>query len=321
MLVTSRKVSLQALLPYGCQVAVDQEFGASSALERTYERAGVTVDMFVEEANDASSAYGLFTFYQDPAMQPVPGVELARMGQQVVLMVRSRYFIRVIRRPDLSANELRSFLIAVGGPHLSSVDREKLPAPLRAPGMVAGSEKYLLGPEATKSVLPSFPVQIIGYADGVEAQLETYRRDTELMKLLVLSYPTPQLAELRYRTIQSTLSVGHRLGVESAYGRQQGSYVILVLDAASKAAADGLLNQFKVKEWVSSMPAYHPANTMVRDMMVLIVGNLELVLLIAVLGLMGGIALFACKRLILKAFPDSWFSREQDERLIRLRLR
>jgi hypothetical protein len=320
-LVASQKVSLQDLGPYGCQVPVDQEFGAHSALERTYGRAGIEVNVFVEEASDPSAAYGLFTFYQNPAMQSVSGVDLVRIGPHTILMARNRYFIRVVRQPGLSPIDLHSLLAAIGGARLSAIDRERLPTILHGRGFVAGSQKYLLGPEAMERVLPSFPVGLIGFEDGVEAQLGTYRGEPGPMKLLLISYPTPQIAEMRYKTIQSRLSVDHRLGNDSAYGRQQASYVILALDATSKSAAGRLLNEVKVTEWVSRMPAYHPADTMARDMMLLVVENIELVFVIAVLGVAGGILLFFGKRLITNRFPDSWFSRQQDERLIRLRLR
>ena len=55
-------------------------------------------------------------------------------------------------------------------------------------------------------------------------------------------------------------------------------------------------------------------------MLRLIIANLELVLIILLLAIMGGIMIFFTKRLITKLFPNSSWSRPDEDELIRLKL-
>lgn len=321
-LIGSAKLPLQALAQYGDQLAVDQEFGVQSGTRRIYQLRGIQANAIFEEAVDPSSAFGLYTFYQTEGMRPLPSIQMVMASAGQAVMTRGRYFIRVLRpaNPGLSEDAFRALLIAIGGARLSIENLQSLPVSLPAQGMIPGTEKYLLGMKTAQIVLPSFPVDLIGFNQGAEAQMGTYRSGDARLSLLEISYPTPQIAALRFQPLAQALKINQNRGPGSIYGRQEGSYALLVLNATSENAASRLLNQFKVAESLTWSPRYKGNQSIAYQLVMLLVANGELVLIIITFAVVGGVLIFVAKRLILKLFPNSSLITPEGEELIRLKL-
>ncbi|MGH9470696.1 MAG: DUF6599 family protein [Terriglobia bacterium] len=320
-LQASVSVPLDALASYGDNAAIDQELGVQSGVRRTYRRGTVHADAIFEKAADPSSAYSLYTLYHSPGMKSESGVELAMVSSQQAVMTRGRYFIRVLRPSNsgISAEAFRSLLIAIGGAQISQENAQSLPAGLPAQGLVPGSEKYLLGVAAAQSVLPSLPVDLIGFTKGAEAEVGTYTNGNARLRLLEINYPTPQLAQVVFKKLAPAVQLNQARGTESVFGRLQGSYALLVLNADSANAATHLLDQFKVAESLTWSPKYKKEST-AYDLVMLLMANGELVLIIIGLAIPCGILIYLARRFIAKHFPHSAFSRVNGEDLIRLNL-
>ena len=74
-------------------------------------------------------------------------------------------------------------------------------------GLVSGSEKYLMGLEAAKRVLPSFRTDLIGFEQGAEVQLGQYETGKSTSTLVSISYPTPQIARIRFGALSNFLGL------------------------------------------------------------------------------------------------------------------
>lgn len=320
-LVDSHQASLQDLEKLGSQTAVEREFGVKSVVQRTYREAGISVTAFFEEAADPSSAYGLLTFYQRPDMHPVHGLELAMVGRAGALMARGRYFIRVPRPEEarFGRADLQSLLTTIGGAKLTPENAEALPQGLPKQGLVVGTEKYLLGVQAAQRVLGNFPVSLIGFQDGVEAFTGMYVSNSKRLRLLAVSYPTPQLAQIKYRAMHHALDINQNRSSTPVYGRLDGSYALLVLNANSSESANRFLSQFKVSQFLTWSP--HDSDASIAYQLVtLILANLELVGIIILFAIAAGILGVIGKRLIIRYFPESAFSKGQENQLIKLKL-
>src|SRR5271157_6062931 len=68
--VDSKALPLSEVGNYGGDPAVEHEYGVKALELRTYELGKSHVQVVVEPAPDPTSAYGLLTFYQSPAMVP-----------------------------------------------------------------------------------------------------------------------------------------------------------------------------------------------------------------------------------------------------------
>ncbi|MGH9430287.1 MAG: DUF6599 family protein, partial [Terriglobia bacterium] len=306
-LVSSRKSSLQQIQGWGVDPTIDQEYGARDVVDRKYRFETFTAEAIVEKAADPSCAYGLLTYYQTAEMAPVKGMKVTLAGSKQALMARGEYFIRIARPTNagLSENDFRALLLQIGGAAPTSDSLESLPSSLPTQGLIRDSEKYFLGLETAHKLLPNFPSDLIGFAEGAEAQLGEYASGKEKLKLLEINYPTPQIARARFESMQSSLEINRDQGANSIYGERQSSYVFLVLDSPSKTSAERLLSQFRVAETVSWNQRYPGKTSIVVQLLNLILGNIVLILFLIGITVVGGVSIFLTKRFILKYFPNS----------------
>ena len=110
-------------------------------------------------------------------MKPEKDIQLAFGDANQTLMARGSNFMRFLRSKGLPSpgSDYQALLVFVGGTKPSPNAVRDLPRPIPSNGLVPGSEKYLLGLEAAKRVLPSFRTDLIGFEQGAEVQLGQYR--------------------------------------------------------------------------------------------------------------------------------------------------
>ena len=333
--VSSQKLDGSAVTRSGGDPAVDAEYGVKAVEFRTYQLdngvagAAQTADVVIEEASDASAAYGLLTYYQSESMTPEKGVQLTVASRDLALMARGRVFLRFIRPTGshVSADEFRGLLILVAGTRPSADAAVSLPTPLPPTGLVPGSEKYLLGTEATRRILPSFPTELIGFEQGAELQVGSYLTGSNhaasgkyRSTALAITYPTPQIARARFGLMEKRLNLNQDRGPGSLYGKRSGSFIFVAI-GESQAATSHLLDLFNVSAQVSGIPRYPGKKSVVLQMLELIVANLLLVTLLVGTAILGGVLIVLSKRVARRWFPNwEWVSPE-GERLITLNLK
>src|SRR6266566_3310218 len=340
-LVGSQNLDVSTVSRWGGDPAIEREYGVKSIQYRTYQLADKlasavdVVGVALEEASDPSAAYGLLTYYQTERMSPAKGVELTVTSPEGALMARGAVFIRFDRVAGvrLSDDALRAILILVGGTRPSASAMAALPPPLPVPGLVAGSMKYLLGPEAVRHVLPSFNTDLIGFEQGAEVEVADYQigsiaanptassKAKPFVTLVAITYPTPQIARERFGMMGKTLELNRGRGPQSLYGKRGGSFVFLAMNANSEAAATRLLEQFNVSEQVVRNERYPGNKPVALQMLELILVNLLLVFILVTIALLGGILIALSKRAARKWLPDWEWGSPEGERLTTLNLR
>jgi hypothetical protein len=320
--VDSHPLPVSAVSQFGGDPAVEQEYGVKNLELRTYQLGKWRNQVVVETAPDATSAYGLFTFYRTPAMAVERGVELATGDANETLMARGGNFLRFLHGKDSapSVSDNQALLIFVGGSRPSTSALQNLPAPMPAKNLVPGSEKYILGLEAAKRVLPDFRSDLIGFEQGAEIQLGRYQEGKNSTTLISISYPTPQIARTRFGSLKDLLGVNREQGDKSIYGSRHGSYVFLVLNAASSTQASALMNQFQVTEGVSWDQKYNPERSFTLELIHMILAILLLTAILIGVCVLGGVLLFLSRRIAAKFFPNSSWAHPEESHLIRLNL-
>jgi hypothetical protein len=344
-LVGSQNLDVSAVSRWGGDPAIEREYGVKSIQYRMYQLADKLASavevagVVLEEASDPSAAYGLLTYYQTERMSPAKGLELTVTSPEGALMARGSVFIRFGRVAGVRPSEdaLRAILILVGGARPSASAMAALPPPLPAAGLVPGSTKYLLGPEAARHVLPSFGTDLIGFEQGAEVEVARYQVGsitanprasskakplvTPVVTLVAITYPTPQIARERFGIMGKTLELNRGRGPQSLYGKRSGSFVFLTMNANSEAAATRLLNQFNVSEQVVRHERYPGNKPVALQMLELILANLLLVFILVSTALLGGILIALSKRAARKWLPDWEWGSPEGERLTTLNLR
>jgi hypothetical protein len=243
-------------------------------------------------------------------------------GPQVSLMARGRSFIRFLRPKDshLSENEFRALLVFVGGTRPTSDSLSNLPPPLPSSGLIPGSGKYIIGPEVARRLLPNFHTDLVGFDQGAEVQVGEYFVGNSRCTLMEVSYPTPQIARIRFGAMSDSLGLNQDRGANTLYARREGSFVFLALKASNKAAATKLLDQFNVAQQLSWDERYPGDKTIGRQLFELIMGNVVLTVLLAGAGIAGGVLIVLSRRVTARFFPDWQWGHPEADRLIRLNL-
>jgi hypothetical protein len=233
-----------------------------------------------------------------------------------------RSFIRFFRPKgyEVSENDFRALLFLVGGTRPTRDSMANLPSLLPAAGLVPGSAKYIVGPLSAQRVLPNLSADLIGFDQGAELQTGEYQLGNSRSTIVELSYPTPQIARLRFARISHALGLNQDRGANSLYGRRDGSFVFLALKASTKDAASDLLDHFSVNQQLSWDEKYPGDKTIGRQLFELIMGNVFLTLVLAGSGIAGGLLIVLSRRVTARVFPAWEWGHPEAERLIRLNL-
>jgi hypothetical protein len=189
-------------------------------------------------------------------------------------------------------------------------------------GLISSSEKYLLGLEAAKRVLPSFRTDLIGFDQSAQVQLGQYQTPKGPSTLLLITYPNPQIAQIRFKSLTSFLGLNRDQGTNSTYGRHQGSYVFMVLHAGDARTAASLMDLFQVKRNISWDQRYpQTTRSFARQLAQMILAIIILTAFLLGVCLVAGVVFFLSRRLTAKFFPDWQWGRTDDDQLIRLNLK
>ncbi len=321
-LIRNESLGVDGVGRFGGDAAIEREYGVRKLELRHYQLRSLKAEVLMELASDATAAYGLLTFYRTEEQQPDRGLEMAFIGPGGAAMARGRVYVRVrvAEGSEISRNDLRALLIAIGGTRLSRDEAQEFPAPLPNEGLIPHSEKYLLGLEGARRVLPNFRTDLIGFTQGAEAQVGSYSTPEGQARVLAMHYPTPQIARVRFGAMGSMLGINQDRGPGSLYGRRTGSVVVLVMDSGSRSTADKLIAQFQVISSISwNEPAPEPERFFV-DLARMILAILFLVFAIAVFALVTGVLVVLSRRVAKRFFPDSGWANPERDKVIRLNL-
>jgi len=301
----------------GINAAVIREYGFLGAERREYSRQNSTLTATLWRMEDATGSYGLFTFFGEPGMTGTQsGDDPAASGAGIFLMRRGPYLLE-IRGEGLSpelANELASSIPQTKG---RETLLPSLPGFLPEQGLVAQSEKYLIGSAAFERVLERIPSSAIQFDLGAEAVLASYRIEGNNARLLLVSYPTPQLAAKMLHEFQSLPALVNDQGQKTLFIERKGSLIAFVMDAPSLAAAEKLLGLIGYEANVMWNEYVPPEHENVGSMMLAVISLAGFVLLVS---LFSGLA-FGGFRLVVKRFVHvPIFDRPSNVEIIRLNL-
>jgi hypothetical protein len=303
-----------------------REYGCQRAEQATYLSGKSEFELWVYAMQDRSSAYGAFTLRRivlDPRMGILRPVAMGEAGVAEVgvggagqgLFYQGQYFVRW--RSASPPNELIEHLKDIGGPQPSL---PTLPGYLPKEGFVENSDRYLLGPLALAEVAPLAPGDWAGFAYGAEAEAGRYRVGPSEATLLLLSYPTPQIASQRLRDFERLFNLN---GVGDparplAFAKRSGTLVILVSGVTSGQDAATLLNRVRYEteiSWSETSPAQAEPHWTVT-MLNLFIGTG----LFVVYAFLSALAFAGVRLLIQRLLPGKVFNRPEDTEIICLDL-
>jgi hypothetical protein len=270
----------------------------------------------IYEMLDSVAAYGLFTYLRMPNAEPFTGIGSACAGTpREISFHQSKYY--VVLDSERADAALRPAMLQLAQAISKSLPSDfslptvasKLPNENRVPQ----SEKFLMGAEALSQLLPLGQKDPFGLSTGAEAAMAKYEHSGESATLLLIHYPTQQLARRMLESGYQQYS-SHYPG-QAAFYKRDGPMVVLVLASNSPELATMLLEKVSYVSMVSWDPKVEPPN--IAQVMVNIFIFCGIMLCTTfVAGLVFGIARVVIKRF----FPGKVFDRPESMEVIRLHL-
>ena len=183
-----------------------KEYGFNNFEGATYTRDdGRKLKVRAARFTDASGAYGAFTFYKRPEMQNEKiGGQASSMNNRV-LFYNGNILIDAVfdRLTAMSAAELRDLAAALPMPRGGASNLPGLPAYLPKGGYVKNTAKYVVGAQALDKIGSPIPSQLIDFNSGAEVVLGNFNTGNGEGTLMLISYPTPQIATQHLKIIEA----------------------------------------------------------------------------------------------------------------------
>jgi len=296
---------------------VIHEYGFTDAETATYTRPdGRKLTIKATRFKDATGAYGAFTFYRDPAMKVERIGTKSASDNERILFFRSNILVdaRFDRVTGMSAAELRELAGMLPEAPANSANLPNLPEYLPKQGVIENSAKYILGPQALAATKTPLSAEMVGFATEPEILTQSYTTADGPVTLMLVQYPTPQIAIERLRAFEASPDSG-----KAFVARRTGPILVVESGNAGRGEAKSLMNSVNYEAEVTWNEATSVAK---RDN----VGNL----MIAVFGLIGILLVFALifglffggiRVLLTRYFPGTVLDLPENVEILQLHLR
>ena len=197
---------------------------------------------------DASGAYGAFTYYKQPEMLNEKIGDQASSLNNRVLFYRGSVLVDALfdKLSVMSAAELRELAGDIPLPQGGAGNLPAIPTYLPKQSYVKNTAKYILGPVTLDKIGSPVAAELIDFGAGAEVVEATYESSGGEATLLLISYPTPQIAAEHLRRIEAAHAPGAQgstapMEVGTFARKRSGPLVAVAAGPFSESEAKSLL--------------------------------------------------------------------------------
>lgn len=208
-----------------------KEYGFSRFEAATYARDSDTLALKAVQFQDATGAYGAFTFYRHPNMAQQQIGQGAAFDGNKVLFWNGTVFVEATfsRVTATSAGELRDLCTLLPKPEGNQGALPTLPDYLPQQHLKAETVQYAIGPDAYSASGGVLPPSLVGFNMSAEAVTAQYDSLNGTGTLTIINYPTPEIASNLQRGIAEYLKT---------HGTQTGAKETSAVQAWTPALAN-----------------------------------------------------------------------------------
>src|SRR5215469_16276659 len=191
------KTSADAAIADPANAPVLREYGFRDMQSATYVREdGRKLAIKAARFEDASGAFGAYTFYYQPEMNREQIGDQGASFNERILFYRGNVLVDAVfdRVTAMSAAELRELAGLLPQPVGNARNLPPVLAYLPRRDYIANTEKSIEGPLAFSRVSPPLEASLVDFSKGTEVVLGKYKTASGEATLMLISYPTPQIA-------------------------------------------------------------------------------------------------------------------------------
>lgn len=298
-----------------------KEVGRNTGEFCEYTSGDKKLDVGLQKYRDPSSAYEAYTAYITPEMHPSTVGGPSAIDDKDLFVLSGSFILDIRQQQNASTADLQQLLEIVS----RKADHSPLP-PIRgylADGFSDGTQRYALGPAGLQNALNALHrteyaalVPEAGFQSGAEAMLGEYRKGRDSAVLLLIEYPTPQLAGLHAKHLERALAADTKLAQTRI--ERRGSLLTLVLAPTSASYGDALQQAVNFE---TAVTWNEPTHTITDPPLTTTIAKIILAtFLLMVIAVVLGIA-FGGVRLLTKIFfPGKVFDRPDQLDVLQLGL-
>jgi hypothetical protein len=219
-----------------------KEYGFTDFETATYKKDDRKLTVKAARFQDATGAYGAFTFYRTPNMKTESVAMMAASANERVFFFRDDVLVmadfdRITAMTGGELRELASNLPSKGG---SAAKLPTLPRYFPTQELVPNSAKFILGPEALSAVNAPLPASVVDFSKQPEIVLGKLSDRSGSADFVLIEYPTMQIAGDRLRAIEAA---NPQQEGTTFVAKRTGPLVAFVKGNISTGDANSLLNR------------------------------------------------------------------------------
>jgi len=299
---------------------VDAEAGLVDTRSRQYANGPQSITVKLAQYRDPSSAYEAYTARLTMDTLPSTVGVLSGVRQDELILLAGNILMEVRSPKDPTTTELQELAKFVR----AKSDQAPLPSirTFLPQGLSDGTQRYSLGAQGFLAALDSLHrseyailAPEMGFANSAEMMLAEYRRGKDSGIVLLIEYPTPQLAEQQLHHLQTVLPGTKQADLKI---ERRGSLLSAVLGATSDAYAESLR---KDVNYETEVTWHQPTHTITDPPWVVVLSRIFMATgLFLVVAVVLGVAFGGVRILTKRFFPGKVFDRPQDIEVLQLGL-
>jgi Family of unknown function (DUF6599) len=287
-----------------------REYGFASGEQAAYTQGSQTLNVTLYKMKDPSGAYGEYSYQRVPGMARASLTDHAAIAPNRALVLTGNLVVD-IQGKDLTAHaaDLKALVSALGR-RAQDGPLPTLWQNLPQKNVVEGTDRYILGPQTLDQLFPGGLGSSVDFSKGAEAEVAHYRVDGHDATLLIVDFPTPQMAESMLANIQKKFNVnGSQPGSNSPafFAARSLTLLAVVAGAPSQKEADALLGQVQpgtVLTW--NEPTFQFKEPSIE---VMVVGAIEGTGVICLFALIAGLVFGGLRLVVKRNMPGKIFDR------------
>lgn len=232
--------------------AILKEYGFTDVASGTFTRDdGRKLTIRAARFADASGAYGAFTYYKQPDMLNEKIGDQGSSLNNRILFYRGNVVVDALfeKLSVMSAAELRDLAHVIPLPQGGARNLPPLPTYLPRQTYVKNTVKYIMGPQTLDKLGSPLPVDMVDFGAGAEVVEGTYSGAGGEGTLMLISYPTPQIATDHLHRIEQAHQPNAQTGKPAIVDmgafaeKRSGPIVAVAAGTFTQNEAETLVNQ------------------------------------------------------------------------------
>jgi hypothetical protein len=301
--------------------AILAEYGWKSTDAAVYGDSSKGFGAVLYVMSDPSGAYGLYSFFRTPDMARSNLTEHSSISSDRALVLVGDLVLD-IHGADLPKLEPQlKALVAAVEPKAHDGALPALGEYLPQKNMIEKTDRYVLGPQTLDQLFPGGLGNSVGFQSHAEAELAHYRLNGHDATLLLVDFPTDQLAQRQLAKLQNDFNVNganQAGGSPALFAKRSATLLAIVAGAFSQTEANTLLNQIQLetdRSW--NEPTFQFKEPSIGMM---IVGSIIGAGTICMFALIAGISFGGLRLVVKRVMPGKIFDTKRHLQVLQLGL-